>query len=62
MSAAAFASSGAATKSPPPQNVSYRGNPASEAAAAELLYLEALNEQKATPQALAAKNKELHGR
>ena len=62
LGAPSFAASGAATKGPfGPSKFSYKGNADDEAAAAELLYVEALNEQKATPQALDAKSKELHG-
>lgn len=63
MSAAAFASSGAATKGPfGPSHASYQGDPAATQAAAELIYLEELNKAKATPEALAKKDKELNGR
>jgi hypothetical protein len=54
----AFASSGAATKDAPPRAAS-RGNAATESAAAQLIYLEELNNTKATPQAVEAKNKAL---
>jgi hypothetical protein len=59
----AFASSGGATKGPfgPGSIPYYKGSVAGEEAAAALIYLEALNEQKATPQAVSAKSKELHG-
>ena len=62
MSAAAFASSGAATSTPygPGINTWYKGDRASEEAAAELLYLEELNKAKATPAAVELKNTELH--
>lgn len=53
-----FANSGAATRDHP---VSQRyADPASNTAAAELIYLEELNKTKATPEAVAQKNKELH--
>jgi hypothetical protein len=61
MSVQAFASSGAATKSPPPTTRNYNG-PAEAEAAAELIYVEELNKAKATPEALTKKDKELHGR
>jgi hypothetical protein len=65
MSPQAFAASGAAvTKGPygPPSSAHYKGDPAQSAAAAELIYLDALNKQAATPEALAQKNKELHSK
>lgn len=52
-----FAQSGAAVTDGPPRA---RGNPAQEQAAAELLYLEALNRQQATPAAVEARRKALH--
>lgn len=61
MSAQAFASSGTATKGIPPTR-SYGNNPAEAEAAAELIYVEELNKAKATPEALAKKDRELHGR
>ena len=54
----AFANSGAATKDGP-VTVKY-GDPTSNAAAAELTSLEELNKTKATPEAVAQKNKELN--
>lgn len=58
--AQAFASSGAATKGPfgPPARSFSGAN--EQASAAELIYVEELNRAKATPAAVAAKNKELH--
>lgn len=61
MSAQAFASSGATIKGPFPTPRRYDGTAEAEAAA-ELIYVEELNKAKATPEALAKKDKELHGR
>ena len=55
----AFANSGAATKDGP-MTVNY-SDPTSNAAAAELTAVEELNKTKATPEAVAQKNKELRG-
>lgn len=64
MSQQSFAASGAATKDGEMGRGqrSWEGDPASLQAAAELLYLEELNKVKATPAAVAAKNKALHTR
>lgn len=64
MSHQAFAASGAATKDGDMGRGqrSWEGDPKLLQAAAELLYLEELNKAKATPAAVAAKNKELHTR
>lgn len=64
MSQQAFAASGAATKDGDMGRGqrSWDGDAKSLQAAAELLYLEELNKEKATPAAVAAKNKELHPR
>lgn len=61
MSVQAFAASGAATKGPfGPPRAQTGGSPATQEAAAELIYVEELNKAKATPQALEARNKALH--
>lgn len=59
----AFASSGAATKALSPAGVNYaKGKGASaEEAAAEIIHVEEFNKQKGTPEAVAAKAKELAG-
>ncbi len=60
LSQAAFASSGAAVKDGP-RTVTYaHASAADQTAAAELIYVEQLNQAKATPAALVAKNQELH--
>ncbi len=61
MSAQAFASSGAAVGCRfGASSTVYKSSSATEEAAAELIYVEELNKAKATPEALMAKNKELH--
>ncbi|MDP3152319.1 MAG: hypothetical protein Q8N23_06585 [Archangium sp.] len=61
MSAEAFASSGASVGCRFGASTSvYKTNSATEAAAAELIYVEELNKAKATPEAILAKHKELH--
>ena len=63
MSAAAFASSGAAVKDGDMgRGANSQRSQAESAAAAELIYVEELNKAKATPEALKAKEKELNGR
>lgn len=61
MSVQAFAASGAATTKGPfgSPRAQTGGSPATQEAAAELIYVEELNKAKATPQALEAKNKAL---
>ena len=67
--AQAFASSGAATKALTPAGVKYAKESAAEekdglksdAAAAQLIYVEEHNKNKGTPEAIAAKAKELGG-
>lgn len=59
MSGPAFANSGAVNKDAPPP---YAQDPAQREAAAELIYVEQLNQTKATPAAIVAKNRELHAR
>lgn len=58
MSPPAFAQSGAANKSPRPST--HGQSPALQSAAAELIYVEALNQAKATPQAIELKSQALH--
>lgn len=61
MSAQAFASSGASVGcSFGASSTVYKSSPATESAAAELIYVEELNKAKATPEAIMAKHKELH--
>ncbi len=61
MSAQAFADSGAAGGCRfGASSTVYKSSPSTEAAAAELIYVEELNKAKATPEAISAKNKELH--
>ncbi len=60
MSAQTFAGGGAAKCGFGASASVYKSSPATESAAAELIYVEELNKAKATPAALAAKNQELH--
>jgi hypothetical protein len=59
----AFASSGAATKALSPAGISMAksAGPSGVEAAAEIIHVEEFNKQKGTPEAIAAKAKELAG-
>ncbi len=63
MSPQAFASSGAASKALTPAGISYakKEGPKAEEAAAEIIHVEEHNKAKGTPEAVAAKSKELGG-
>lgn len=60
MSAPSFAASGAGIKDGPMTVTYAHASEADQTAAAELIYVEQLNQAKATSAAVAAKNKELH--
>jgi hypothetical protein len=63
ISAQAFASSGAASKALTPAGISYakKEGPKAEEAAAEIIHVEEHNKAHGTPEAIAAKSKQLGG-